>query len=101
MATTGPIDLYDPTLFSEEEMSEGSSDIDNPSHYSRWKIEPITFIMENEVEFWRGNIIKYAMRAGYKHRDGLKDWEAEIEDLEKIRRYAEMRINHIKGEETL
>jgi len=101
MATTSPVDMYDPSLFDEEEIPEDSSDIDNPSHYSRWKVQPITFILENDVEFWRGNIIKYAMRAGYKHRNGLKDWESEIEDLEKIRRYAELRINHIKGEDLL
>ena len=88
-------------LFDDKDIPEVPSDIDNPSHYTRWSIEPITFIMENSLEFWRANIIKYAMRAGYKHRNGLKDWESEIEDLEKIRRYAELRINHIKGEDLL
>ncbi len=92
---------YNIKLFDDEEIPEVSSDIENPSHYSRWKIEPITFVMENGVEFWRGNIIKYAMRAGFKTRNGLTDWEAEIEDLEKIRRYAEMRINHLKGKDKL
>ncbi len=101
MATPHTLLMKDPKLFDEEDIPEDPSDIDNPAHYSRWKVQPITFILENDVEFWRGNIIKYAMRAGYKHRNGLQDWESEIEDLEKIRRYAEMRINHIKGEDLL
>lgn len=69
-----------------------------PSHYTKWKIEPITFIMRNGMEFWRGNIIKYATRAGSKTYDGLDVIESEITDLEKVRRYAEMRINQLRGE---
>ena len=46
-------------------MAEHTADIVNePQHYARWKIEPITYIMQNGFEFWRGNIIKYASRAG-------------------------------------
>lgn len=69
-----------------------------PSHYAKWAIEPITFIMRNKMEFWRGNIIKYATRAGSKKYDGMDEIESEITDLEKVRRYAEMRINQLKGE---
>lgn len=69
-----------------------------PAHYTMWAIEPITFIMRNKMEFWRGNIIKYATRAGSKLYDGLDAVESEITDLEKVRRYAEMRINMLKGE---
>ena len=73
--------------------------IKSPSHYSRYSIQPINFIMENQLEFWRGNIIKYTMRAGHKKSGSKPIWESEIEDLEKIIRYAEMRINHIRGKE--
>lgn len=45
--------------------------------------------MENGFEFWRGNIIKYASRAGFKGN--------EIDDLHKIIRYAQFRINQIEG----
>lgn len=69
-----------------------------PSHYAQWKIEPITYIMRNDMEFWRGNIIKYASRAGYKTYDGMDVAQSEITDLEKVRRYAEMRINQLKGD---
>lgn len=69
-----------------------------PSHYAKWVIEPITFIMRNGFEFWRGNIVKYASRAGSKIYDGMDEVESEITDLKKVIRYAEMRINQLKGE---
>lgn len=72
--------------------------IKTPSHYQRWLIEPVTFIMRNGFEFWRGNIVKYATRAGYKIYDGMDAVESEITDLKKVIRYAEMRINQLKGE---
>ena len=75
--------------------------VDKPQHYTRWKIEPITFIMRNGFEFWRGNIIKYASRAGYKIYDGMDQEDSEIKDLEKVIRYCEMRINQINGETEL
>lgn len=78
--------------------SKTSDIVVKPSHYTRWAIEPITFIMRNKMEFWRGNIIKYGSRAGFKQYDGLDAVQSEIADLEKVRRYAEMRINELKGE---
>ena len=72
-----------------------------PYHYAKWKIEPITFIMRNGFEFWRGNIIKYASRAGSKLYDGMDANQSEITDLKKVIRYAEMRINQLQGETEL
>ena len=54
-----------------------------PKHYMQYKIEPITFIMENQLPFAMGNVIKYVMR--YKFKNGL-------EDLKKARRYIDMII---------
>ena len=61
----------------------------DPAHYNTLTVEPIQFIMENGMEFWRGNIIKYASRAGRKGN--------EIDDLHKIIRYAQFRINQLEG----
>ena len=72
-----------------------------PYHYAKWKIEPVTFIMRNGFEFWRGNIIKYASRAGSKLYDGMDANQSEITDLKKVIRYAEMRINQLQGETEL
>ena len=75
--------------------------VTRPSHYTQYKIEPITFIMRNGLEFWRGNIVKYAARAGSKMYDGQDKTESEITDLRKVIRYAEMRINMLNGETEL
>jgi hypothetical protein len=72
-----------------------------PSHYTQYAIEPITFIMRNGLPFWKGNIIKYASRAGSKLYEGMDERESEITDLKKAIRYAEMRINQLEGEEIL
>lgn len=72
-----------------------------PSHYARYKIEPVEFIMRNGMEFWRGNIVKYASRAGFKLYPGKDDVESEIIDLQKVIRYAQMRINQLEGETVL
>lgn len=78
-------------------MSENETDIINtPNHYARWVIQPLTYIMANGMEFWRGNVVKYATRAGYKQYDGMSMWESEITDLRKAIRNAEARIEQIK-----
>ena len=88
--------------FKESVLAEHAADIVNePKHYARWAIEPITYIMRNGFEFWRGNIVKYASRAGYKMYEGKTQVESEIIDLEKVIRYANMRINQLNGEEKL
>jgi hypothetical protein len=74
-----------------------TDDIKEPTHYARWPIEPVVMIMENGLEFWRGNIIKYVMRAGYKQGSFKTAAEAEVADLRKAQRYIEMRINQLEG----
>lgn len=91
--------LDEETLTLEELLDEDI--VHEPDHYSRWDIEPIEVIMRNGFEFWRGNIVKYASRAGYKIYDGKDQQQSEITDLQKVIRYAEMRINQINGEEKL
>ena len=71
--------------------------ITKPKHYTKWHIEPITFIMGNSMEFWRGNIIKYVSRAGSKVYDNQTQVQSEITDLRKAMRYCEMRINSLEG----
>lgn len=89
--------------FKETVMAEHTGDdvVNEPKHYARWEIEPITYIMQNGFDFWRGNIIKYASRAGFKSYDGKTKDASEILDLQKVIRYAEMRINQLNGEEKL
>jgi len=72
-------------------MTKESDRASNPHHYNSLPVEPIEFIMLNQMEFWRGNIIKYAARAGRKPSAD------ETDDLKKIIRYAQFRINQLEG----
>jgi hypothetical protein len=56
-------------------------------HYSKHKIQPYTFITENNLSFFQGNVIKYVVR--YKDKNG-------IEDLKKIIHYCELEIDQMK-----
>ncbi len=71
--------------------------INKPSHYALYQIEPIEFIMQNNLSFHAGNIVKYACRAGLKQYEGKTETQSETQDLLKIIRYAEFRINQIQG----
>lgn len=80
--------------------------VNKPSHYTRYKIEPVEFIMRNGLDMATGNIVKYALRSGHKlYPDGNGGMhspeESAVIDLQKVIRYAEMKINLIKGEDVL
>ena len=42
-----------------------------PEHYKQGSIEPIDYIIANNLNFIEGNIIKYITR--YKYKNGLED----------------------------
>lgn len=67
-----------------------------PPHYTGYMIEPKDFIMENNMEFWRGNIIKYASRAGKKDYEGKTPEQSEVLDLQKAYQYCMFRIYQIQ-----
>jgi hypothetical protein len=55
-------------------------------HYKA-KVQPIDLIEAQQLNFNRGNIIKYVSRAG------KKEGESELKDLEKAMYYLEREIN--------
>lgn len=61
----------------------------NPNHYTKWSIEPITFAMKNNLPFWKGNAIKYIVRAGHKPEG---DMDKEMVDLLKAKQMIDFRI---------
>lgn len=75
--------------------------VERPSHYTKWPLEPVEFLMRNNVPGWMFNVIKYVMRAGGKPYPGMDERESEITDLKKARRYIDMRINLLEGEPVL
>lgn len=59
------------------------------NHYSQWKIQPITFITENNLDFCTGNVIKYTLR----HREKNK-----AQDIRKAIHYLEFILENEYGE---
>ena len=52
------------------------------SHYKKMKIQPSKFVIENELLFPEGNVIKYICRHRYKN--GKEDLEKAIHFIEMI-----------------
>lgn len=53
------------------------------NHYAKFAIQPLEFIVRNNIGFLEGNVIKYVVR--WKDKAGL-------EDLKKARHYLDMLI---------
>ena len=64
--------------------------INHPSHYTDGKIEVIEFIEDKNLNYHKGNAIKYICRAG------KKDPQKEIEDLQKAIWYINREIRNLK-----
>lgn len=67
--------------------------VNHPSHYTDGKIEVIDFIEQKNLNFHRGNAVKYIARAG------KKDPAKEIEDLQKAVWYLQREIEKLKERE--
>lgn len=59
------------------------------THYKDLKIQPIEYIHANGLDFFQGNIVKYATR--HKDKNGA-------EDLRKVIHYAQLAIELQYGE---
>ena len=57
------------------------------THYSSFLIQPWTFIRKNGLNPFQANVIKYACRYLFKGK--------QIEDLEKIKHYCDLEIDHL------
>lgn len=57
------------------------------SHYKNKGIQPIDYILSNNLGFCEGNIVKYITR--YKDKNG-------VEDLKKAKHYIDFLIEHIE-----
>jgi hypothetical protein len=58
------------------------------SHYKKYKIQPVEFIVKNNIGFCEGNIIKYILR--FKEKGG-------VIDLLKAQHYIELLIDSTKS----
>ena len=64
----------------------------NPSHYQRGSIQVWDFIVDQQLDFLAGNIIKYICRAGHKNQ------ESEMDDWLKVKAYVDRKIKQISQE---
>jgi len=58
------------------------------NHYKKYKIQPVEFIIKNNIGFVEGNIIKYVLR--FKEKGG-------VSDLLKAKHYIELLIDTTKS----
>ena len=58
------------------------------THYASFLIQPWTFIRKNALNPFQANVIKYVCR--YLNKGNA------IEDLEKIKHYCDLEIEHLK-----
>jgi hypothetical protein len=65
--------------------------INHPSYYTDGKIEVSDFIADKNLNFFRGNVVKYVARAG------KKDSSKEVEDLKKAAWYIGREIERVEG----
>jgi len=54
----------------------------NPKHYKQGKIEVIDFILDQQMNYLEGNIVKYISR--YKHKNGIEDLKKALWYLSKL-----------------
>ena len=75
----------------------------NPDHYKGNKegIQAIDIIEIFDLNFSRGNAVKYILRAGRKSEKGYEQVLKEIEDLEKAKWYIDREIIRLKKENNL
>lgn len=58
----------------------------DPEHYQRGSIEVWDFIVDQQLDFLAGNVIKYVCRAGHKTQ------ESELDDWLKVKAYVDRKI---------
>lgn len=77
-------------------VSSGNSMVINPPYYSRFKPEPIDYIINNKLGFLEGNILTYVLRAPYKHptKEGrIQDYYKAISLIQRLIKIEEDRSN--------
>ena len=62
----------------------GSTNI-RPSYYAKYKIDPWTFCIENNVSLLVGSVIKYIMR--FQEKNGEEDLNKAIKCIEMMKEY--------------
>lgn len=62
----------------------------SPPHYKRGSYEVWDFIVDQELDYLAGNVVKYVCRAGFKN------YESEMDDWLKVKAYVERKIKQLQ-----
>lgn len=73
-----------------EQKSQAKETVNHPDHYNSKGIEVMDVIRAFDLSFSLGNVIKYVLRAGKKHK------ETYLEDLKKAKWYLDEEIRHVE-----
>lgn len=73
-----------------EQKSQEKETVNHPDHYNSRGIEVMDVIRAFDLSFSLGNVIKYVLRAGKKHK------ETYLEDLKKAKWYLDEEIRHVE-----
>ena len=74
----------------EHDKPANNDAINHPAYYTDGKIEVSDFIADKNLNFFRGNVVKYVTRAG------KKDPSKEVEDLKKAQWYINREIERLE-----
>lgn len=83
-------EIADAGIPTEDELNDS---VNRPAHYTSGKIELTDFIIDQELDFCSGNVVKYVVRAG------KKDPAKEIEDLKKAQWYLARKIKELESDD--
>lgn len=81
--TMGIVNVMDKTVVKEDPFKKQVGG----GHYKSMAIQPVEFILANQLGFCEGNIVKYTCR--YKQKGG-------VEDLKKVIHYAQLLIAQLE-----
>ena len=76
--------LYPSSPYVNPKWEKGNTNI-RPAHYTKYKIEPYTFFMENKLDMMTASVIKYTMR--HADKNGVEDINKAIKCLEMMREF--------------
>lgn len=82
----------DVEIVEDNEEEPLNDSVNHPSHYTDGNIEVMDYIEDKQLNFARGNVIKYVSRAG------KKDPNKELEDLKKASWYLNREIERLNKE---
>lgn len=88
-------DLSNPILSQAEESTNNLSALlrqVGSDHYKTQAIQPIEYIMANNLGFCEGNVVKYITR--YKQKGGVEDLDKVIHYVEFIKEFLDAESKH-------